>query len=192
MFEHEENYTGYFIVYDDKFYYVYEDDENYLYVYSFIIGRDEHNGVQKNKMSYIFDFENPHVISKKDSNYVIRSYNIGISHDKIMSYKKEYEDSIRKFGDILTVKKHNHKLIYLWEDENYIYYIGMRGNHILNRIEKILPDKINKLYSRLTNDEKIELITKIDEEILTSNINFTDENINEINKIKKIYSKGGE
>ena len=66
MFEYESCYTGYMIEYNNDIYYVYDDDEKYLYMHK-IVKKDN------SYLQYKVDLTGAIKIDKHHSNYRVRS-----------------------------------------------------------------------------------------------------------------------
>ena len=203
MFEHENCYIGYHIIYNDKRYYVFNDDEKNLYMYEYKIYNDTYMpGFHHEGLVYIFDFENPVVIDKRHTIYNVHYTYIGFSNIEVLGLKdrlniKDYDKLKKKekpkfeFGDILRVKDHKHKLIHIYNDDEYVYYIMLRSLHKFNRIDKIKIDKVVKSESDLPDSALEEMLVNIELGQLINGDVYSEELKEELENQKQKYVKKG-
>lgn len=202
MFEYESCYIGYKIEYNNDLYYVYDDDEKYLYMYKAIPNINNHFGIKNEGLRYLFDFDNPVRIDKHHSFYNVRNNFFGIESDKLDKLKEKMlssslneevnQTSTNKefeLGTVLTLKKSNHKIVYLWKDKSMIYHTQIRGGYFLNRICKINESKIKKAYDKLNEDEIKQLLMNIYMDLLSKDYVDAGKDLKEkVSSCLKIYS----
>ena len=170
MFDHESCYVGYQILYGGDRYYVFDDDENNITIYKMIINDPNLIGIYNEHIKYSFDFNNPLVIDKHHSYYQIYDTFLNISRKRINDLKQttlsgDYNQNKKhninndfELGDVLTLNKSNHKIVYLWKDNGVIYYVQLRGGFLVNRVCIIKEGKIKRKCDRLTNEERKQLL----------------------------------
>ena len=187
MFEHEECYIGYIIRYYGDMYYVIEDDENTLSAYKINCDYSfSKKGIYTNGINYVFDFNRIYKIRKQNKFEILYTYGF-IAYedvlklkDKVFHKKNEEETNLSykyKFGDVLSKKKPNKKIVFIHQIGKYIYYCDLESIEYMYGIYKTKESKIQGKVDSLDEENINKLLFNFELYFKLSSSKYVDERI---------------